>query len=492
MVGDSKRVAGLLFCLLSRQTSDGTIVRNPITVREAVETARVSADDILNVAKIFAQDGRDFITISPDNRDPDLESTLDISHESLLRNWARLRAWIEAEADSAKDFNWIMEAASRWGERRGSLFTGSNLRYALAWAQKAKPSLNWCARYGGDFDLMKSFLRKSSRMYWTKRLLVLAAISTLVAASVEQYVKYRAEAVKNRAAAVGASQELFRIADGYFRNPSDPRRNVLSLSTASRAIAIDNANFEAVKLACNLMLGKFWCPPLTQPLRYPSTDFITGTVVREDNQNRIFTVSSDGWLFRFSGTNTKPDSILRLLDAKDGFHPRILGASFSHNAHELIVIQSSQAPAAVQARLWSRHGLTYIAEDGFSVPDYSPFGTLTWSGDDRFFVFLPSRFDQPSVCRAFRVDGNVATPIAHPFADLPLTRVAFSSDNLVATLTGETWLWQLARAVSGNVGATSSANGGFATMSEVRQKFEDVKNTSPHCQTVWNHFFGVQ
>jgi hypothetical protein len=55
----------------------------------------------------------------------------------------------------------LMRATKHWANR-GSLFAGPNLRYAIAWEQQEKPSRAWCARYGGDFDLMKRFLGRSS------------------------------------------------------------------------------------------------------------------------------------------------------------------------------------------------------------------------------------------------------------------------------------------------------------------------------------------
>jgi hypothetical protein len=490
---DGKRLhreAELLFRLLSRKTSEGIIVRNPITIREAAVTAQVSANDVFRVVKVFGQEGRNFVSVSPNNRKPDLGSTVDISHESLFRNWERLQQWTKVEAGSVEDFSWVMEGAKRWENKggslpestlkgvlasliiksaerwksqggsptaskpkhalasyvieaterwakRGSLLTGSNLRDAIAWEREQNPSPAWCARYGGDFELMRCFLQKSTRADRTKKVLILVGAIALSASLIVPYVQWRTEAIRSEAAKVGASQELLRIAYNYLDNRSDPRRNVLSLTSASQAIAQSRANFGAVKLACNLMLGKRWCPPLTPPLRYAETDFLTATVVHEGNQDHIFAVTSDGWLVRFTGTDTKPDSVMRIS------HPRLIGASFSHDALELIVVQVSGNDNA-HAYLWSRRGLTYVQANEFPIEDYSSFNNLTWSGDDRLFIFLPLKFQQPSVCRAFRLDGNAQVPIDHPFGDLPLTRVAFSRTDLVATLTGEKlrlWKW---------------------------------------------------
>ena len=44
------------------------------------------------------------------------ETWLDISHESLIRQWDRLQAWVEDEADSAEVYRRLDQRAARWSE----------------------------------------------------------------------------------------------------------------------------------------------------------------------------------------------------------------------------------------------------------------------------------------------------------------------------------------------------------------------------------------
>ena len=131
-----QRAAEILFRLLTRETSERMIVRNPITVSKAIATAEVSEEDLLRVAKVFSQEGRNFITVWPSGRKVGLDSTLDISHESLIRNWGYLQQWVKAETKSVEDYSWVTKAARRWKGGTGGLFSGADLRYALAWEQR--------------------------------------------------------------------------------------------------------------------------------------------------------------------------------------------------------------------------------------------------------------------------------------------------------------------------------------------------------------------
>jgi hypothetical protein len=438
-----QRCTQLLFRLLTRETSERMIVRNPMTVGEIMATAEISEAEVMHVAKVFSQEGRNFITISPTRRKVNLDSVLDISHESLFRNWGFLQQWVKDETKSVEDYSWVMQAARHWKER-GALFSGPNLRYALAWEQKERPSAKWSARYGGNFALMKDFLKESQRIDRLRRLLFAALPVILILLGAGFFLKYKANGLKAQASAAGASRVLLQLANGYYTNKRDPRRNVLALSTVSQAIASDGGNLDAVKLACNLILSRRWCPPLTQPLHYPESDFISATLVQEGDQSYIFAVSHNGWLLKFNETSTEAEVVTSLVDGKEHGNLAILAAAFSRDGRELMDIQGSQSPGGFQVRSWLRQGLRFVPQGKVPIEEYAPFNVMTWSNDDRVLVYLPVKFDQPSLCQAFRVDGNATTRIGNPFGEVPVSCLAFSREDLVATAKGETlrlWKW---------------------------------------------------
>ena len=92
----------------------------------------------------------------------DAESTLDISHESLIRQWQTLNTWVEAEAESARQYQRLEDAAKRRQQRVGAeLWRGVDLENARVWKEHEKPTETWAARYGDAYQVAIDFLEAS-------------------------------------------------------------------------------------------------------------------------------------------------------------------------------------------------------------------------------------------------------------------------------------------------------------------------------------------
>ena len=89
----------------------------------------------------------------------DAETTLDISHESLIRQWQTLNTWVAAEAESARQYQRLEDAAKRRQQRAGAeLWRGVDLENARVWKEHEKPTEAWAARYGDAYQLAMDFL----------------------------------------------------------------------------------------------------------------------------------------------------------------------------------------------------------------------------------------------------------------------------------------------------------------------------------------------
>src|SRR5262249_15081736 len=84
----------------------------------------------------------------------DADTILDISHESLIRQWGKLERWANDEAKSAETYRLLEKTALEWSEP----WTGTNLDRVLEWKRAEQPSPAWAARYGGDFDRAMEFI----------------------------------------------------------------------------------------------------------------------------------------------------------------------------------------------------------------------------------------------------------------------------------------------------------------------------------------------
>jgi hypothetical protein len=113
-----------------------------------------------------------------------METTpLDLSHESLIRQWHRMAGWVADEARSAEMYRRLRDWAVRWKRREAELWSGPDLVTAIAWQQREKPSPTWAERYRDDgqpqdqFEVATSFIiasRRRRRTRWAQRLAVIS------------------------------------------------------------------------------------------------------------------------------------------------------------------------------------------------------------------------------------------------------------------------------------------------------------------------------
>jgi hypothetical protein len=158
---DHQRIAKQMFQRLSDSETARRDRRAPAHVREIAEIADASVDDVRRVADVFRRRDRCFlmpreeIELAPD-------TVLDISHESLLRQWGRAVGWIEAEAEAVATYRRLREAAHAW--RTGeALLAGASLDRALAWCSHV--TARWALRYGTreDFDFACELIHASEQ-----------------------------------------------------------------------------------------------------------------------------------------------------------------------------------------------------------------------------------------------------------------------------------------------------------------------------------------
>jgi WD40 repeat protein len=88
---------------------------------------------------------------------------VDISHESLIRQWRRLGDWVTEEADDVKTWHRLVDAAQAHAEERGDLLRGQGLRTFVDWFETVRPSSTWARIQGipGEFDTARDYLEAS-------------------------------------------------------------------------------------------------------------------------------------------------------------------------------------------------------------------------------------------------------------------------------------------------------------------------------------------
>jgi GH25 family lysozyme M1 (1,4-beta-N-acetylmuramidase) len=89
------------------------------------------------------------------------ESVIDISHESLIRGWTRLKKWTEEEAQSARTYKRLADTAALHEAKQEGLLKDPALQVALDWKAKNKPNEVWARRYRAGFQTAMTFLDDS-------------------------------------------------------------------------------------------------------------------------------------------------------------------------------------------------------------------------------------------------------------------------------------------------------------------------------------------
>lgn len=150
---DAKMIIQMAFKCLTK-IDNSRAVRNRMTLGEITATINASHIDFRVVGStldIFREPGNTLLRpFSEEIAELKESDVLDITHESLIRNWEKLGEWAKEEFDSytiSLDFG---QQLGRWMESNKSgdfLLSIGPLTYFESWINRVKPNAAWIARY---------------------------------------------------------------------------------------------------------------------------------------------------------------------------------------------------------------------------------------------------------------------------------------------------------------------------------------------------------
>ncbi|MFN0126093.1 MAG: ATP-binding protein, partial [Verrucomicrobiales bacterium] len=150
-----------LFEALTVKESENRGIRRPQRLSNLCEIIDVTPAQLIPIIDAFRRPGVTFLMPSAE---VDLtESTIiDISHESLMRVWTRLRHWVEEEAQAAGIYLRLAESATLHAQGKAGLYRDPELGIALGWLNRARhPNRAWAERYRRGFPEAMAFLAAS-------------------------------------------------------------------------------------------------------------------------------------------------------------------------------------------------------------------------------------------------------------------------------------------------------------------------------------------
>jgi hypothetical protein len=163
--------------------------RKPTRLSELALVCTEHPQTVCDSLQPFADRG--FIAYSED-ADP----LVDISHESLIRQWKRLKAWVEEVVKSASTYRQLAYAGNNgWG-----LYRGANLKEARTWQKTTAPNFKWATRYGAlptDYKNAMEFLEQSkSRKHLLGRIALIFTLASTYAVALSLFPLPRCEGPK--------------------------------------------------------------------------------------------------------------------------------------------------------------------------------------------------------------------------------------------------------------------------------------------------------
>ncbi len=203
-------------------------VRNRMTLGEITAILNQSHLDHKKVGQaltIFREPGNTLLRpFQEEVPELTVDSVLDITHESLIRNWENLTEWAKEEFSSYTIYLDFSQQLDRWvdsGKANSFLLYIGPLTYFENWFNKTKPNVAWIARYLGEeldnkqretkattiLNNAREFLQRSARKHAITRtvmkygpkkiaaILALIAFVTLSSFVVKTYLDRRNSAV---------------------------------------------------------------------------------------------------------------------------------------------------------------------------------------------------------------------------------------------------------------------------------------------------------
>jgi WD40 repeat protein/energy-coupling factor transporter ATP-binding protein EcfA2 len=183
-----QRIAQVVFTRLSER-DENRYRRSPTSAAALATLADCGAAELERVVSVFSDPSVCFLDRRPSANGAG--ELIDVSHESLIRQWKRLKGWVDEEAEKVQRFRELAGAAKQWQRHKRSpsfLKRGAELGVWRQWWKSQNPTAEWARRYNLDragepaalepVGLSKGYLTQSRKRVVRKWVL----IGTLTAA----------------------------------------------------------------------------------------------------------------------------------------------------------------------------------------------------------------------------------------------------------------------------------------------------------------------
>ncbi len=161
---EGKRIAESLFRTITLKGDDNRGVRRPTKLGVIAAIAGVELKELVAVIDVFRDPELSFL-VPPVGEPLDEDSVIDISHESLMRNWETLRGWVDTEGKDSDDYWRLVDSAERRQAGDAELLGDLELRRRRPLMRGKGANPVWADLYGSrpQFELAVEYWRESRR-----------------------------------------------------------------------------------------------------------------------------------------------------------------------------------------------------------------------------------------------------------------------------------------------------------------------------------------
>ncbi|RCH53855.1 hypothetical protein DJ568_15045 [Mucilaginibacter hurinus] len=159
-----REICEIMFKGITDQGYNVTGIRRPRKLSEISKLANASHQEVIDIVEIFRKKGRGFL-MPPSGIELTADSIIDISHESLMRVWERLIAWVDEENQSSQIYLRLCDAAHMYDIGKGSLLRDPELQLTWRWKEENQPNAVWAAGHNNQFEQAMAFLEKSKQQH---------------------------------------------------------------------------------------------------------------------------------------------------------------------------------------------------------------------------------------------------------------------------------------------------------------------------------------
>ena len=161
---EGKKICERLFKIITGKGSDNKGIRYPSNIKTIRAAVPCTGEELSEVIDRFRDPSISVIT--PYYNIPlDDVSIIDLSHESLIRLWDRLKRWVDEEAASVQMYLHLSEASALYQQGKAGLMKQPDLQLAINWREQNKPTLWWAQKYNPAYERAMVYLRTSEKEF---------------------------------------------------------------------------------------------------------------------------------------------------------------------------------------------------------------------------------------------------------------------------------------------------------------------------------------